>query len=235
MDPDLARLRENLDSVRDRIQAATIRSGREPGSAALVAVVKKVPPRLIRPLIAWGCTDLGENRPQDLWEKEKEFTDQRGAVRWHLIGRLQTNKAKRTAPLVDLIHSVDSLKLLRLLDDLAGEGVATPPVCLQVNVSEEASKQGWSADGILGDADAAAACRKIRIVGLMTIAGWGTTAEEARPCFARLRDVRDELSRRTGLPLVELSMGMTNDFESAIEEGATLVRVGSALFEGVAP
>lgn len=233
MEANLKRLKRNLGSVRERLEAAALRSGRGPGCVTLVAVTKKVSSPLVRSLVGLGCLDLGENYPQELWRKGDELADLRDSVRWHLIGHLQTNKARKTAPLVELIHSVDSLKLLRLLDGLAGDDLAVPPVCLQVNTSDEASKHGWSAGGILEDAEAVAACRKVRISGLMTIAGWGTSAEEARPAFAALRETRDELRRRTGLPLPELSMGMSNDFESAVEEGATLVRVGSALFEGV--
>jgi hypothetical protein len=134
-----------------------------------------------------------------------------------------------------MIHAVDSLKLLRWLDGLVREGqmAAPPSVCLQVNTSGEAAKHGWSPEAILAEAQDIAACRVIPIVGLMTMAGWGTTAESARPSFIELRETRDRLSRRTGLPLPELSMGMSGDFETAIEEGATLVRVGTALFEGV--
>ena len=154
-------------------------------------------------------------------------------MRWHLIGHLQGNKAKRTLPLVRMIHAVDSLKLLRDPRRPGRGSAGRPAVCLQVNTSGEEAKHGWSPEGILGDAEAIAACRAIPIVGLMTMAAWGTDAETARPSFARLRETRDELRRRTGLPLAELSMGMSGDFESAIEEGATLVRVGSALFEGV--
>lgn len=233
MESNLERLKQNLGSVRERLEAATLRSGRGPGCVTLVVVTKKVSSTLVRSLVGLGCVNLGENYPQELWRKGEELADLRDSVRWHLIGHLQTNKARRTAALVDMIHSVDSLKLLRLLDSLDGDNVAIPPICLQVNTSEEASKHGWSVGGILEDAEAVAACRKVRIAGLMTIAGWGTSAEEARPAFVTLRNTRDELSRRTGLPLPDLSMGMSNDFESAIEEGATLVRVGSALFEGV--
>jgi pyridoxal phosphate enzyme (YggS family) len=233
MESNLERLTQNLGSVRERLEAAARRSGRGPGCVTLVAVTKKVSSALVRSLVGLGCLDLGENYPQELWRKGEELADLGESIRWHLIGHLQTNKARKTAALVDMIHSVDSLKLLRRLDSLAGDDVTFPPVCLQVNTSEEASKHGWSADGILEDAEAVAGCRKVRIAGLMTIAGWGTSAEEARPAFIQLRQTRDELCRRTGLPLPELSMGMSNDFESAIEEGATLVRVGSALFEGV--
>jgi len=230
---DEERLRANLDSVRSRVAGAAARSGRDPAAVTLVAVTKRNPAEWVRPLVALGAHDLGENYPQELWSKAGATADL--PARWHLIGHLQGNKAKRTLPLVRMVHAVDSLKLLRTLDDLAA-GLADPPsVCLQVNTSGEEAKHGWAPDDLVRDAEAIAACRSIPVVGLMTIAGYGTSPETARPCFVRLRAVRDDLSARTGLPLVHLSMGMSTDFEAAISEGATLVRVGSALFEGVGP
>jgi PLP dependent protein len=227
------RIRENLQGVQARIAEAARRSGRTAGSVRLVAVTKRNPIAWIRPLIACGARDLGENYPQELWSKAESLADLGEAVRWHLIGHLQSNKVKKTLPMVAVIHSVDSLKLLRVLDD-AAHAVASPPsVCLQVNTSVEPSKHGWDAEGILADAESIAACRSIPIVGLMTMAALGTTAETARGSFVALRELRERLRSRTGLALNELSMGMSNDFETAIEEGATLVRVGSALFEGV--
>jgi PLP dependent protein len=230
---DSGRIRHNLESVRDRIAAASRRSGRAAEAVTLVAVTKKWPVELLRPLVAAGACDLGENYPQELWRKVEALADLPLPVRWHLIGHLQSNKAKRTLSMVTMIHAVDSLKLLRALNAMASELTHPPAVCLQVNTSAEEAKHGWSAEGILNDAEAIAACRSIPVVGLMTMAAWGTTAETARPAFIQLREVRDALRERTGLALAELSMGMSNDFEAAIEEGATFVRVGSALFEGV--
>jgi pyridoxal phosphate enzyme (YggS family) len=227
------RLRENWETVRGQMAGAARRSGRPADAVTLVAVTKRSPAAWIRPLVGLGATDLGENYPQELWSKAEALGDL--PVRWHLIGHLQGNKAKRTLPLVRLIHGVDSLRLLRALDALAA-GLADPPsACLQVNVSGEATKHGWSPETLLGDAGTIAACRHVPIVGLMTMAAMGTTAEAARPAFARLRGLRDALRGETGLALNELSMGMSNDFETAIEEGATLIRVGSALFEGLGP
>ena len=227
------RIRENLRQVEARIAQAARRSGRPAEAVRLVAVTKRNPPEWIRPLVACGACDLGENYPQELWSKVEALADLGGVVRWHLIGHLQSNKVKKTLPMVAVIHSVDSLKLLRVLADAAHSVASPPSVCLQVNSSGEPSKHGWDAEGILADAESIAACRSIPIVGLMTMAALGTTAETARGSFVALRELRDALRRRTGLPLDELSMGMSNDFETAIEEGATLVRVGSALFEGV--
>lgn len=226
-------LKTNLESVRSRIADAARRSGREPSAVTLVAVTKRHPTDAVRPLIELGEYDLGENYPQELWSKVEALAGE--PVRWHLIGHLQGNKAKKTLPMVRMIHAVDSLKLLKTLDDLAAGLVDLPLACLQVNTSGEAAKHGWSPESIAADAEAIAACRSIPVVGLMTMAAYGTSPETARPSFTRLRAVRDDLRARSGLALEQLSMGMSGDFEVAIEEGATIVRVGSALFEGAEP
>jgi pyridoxal phosphate enzyme (YggS family) len=227
------RIRHNLESVLGRIAEATRRSGRSTGSVRLIAVTKKSPPEWIRPLAGCGARDLGENYPQELWRKADALADLGDSIRWHLIGHLQSNKVKKTIPLATVIHSVDSLKLLLALNEAAPDFSNPPRVCLQVNTSGEPSKHGWTVEQILSDAESIAACRSIPIVGLMTMAALGTTAETARGSFFRLRELGELLRRKTELPLSELSMGMSNDFEAAILEGATMVRVGSALFEGV--
>ncbi len=230
MNPD--RIASNLQAVRTRMAEAALRSGRGPSAVTLVAVTKRNPPEMVRPLVDLGAVDLGENYPQELWGKAEALAGL--PIRWHLIGHLQGNKAKKTLPMVRMVHGVDSLKLLRALDDLAATLDDPPSLCLQVNASAEGSKHGWEPEAILRDAEAIAGCRNIPVVGLMTLAGYGTTDAEARPTFAGLRELRDRLRAATGLCLPELSMGMSGDFRAAIEEGATLVRVGSALFEGVA-
>jgi len=208
-----------------------LRSGRPPHSASLVAVTKQVPVEWAAALVSLGQFNLGENYPQELWRKVEVLPAP--PVYWHLIGHLQTNKAKKTYPLVGRVHSVDSLKLLSVLDELAA-GLFTPgAVCLQVNCSGEESKYGWTPEQILEDAEAIAAFQHVRVAGLMTMAAQGTTAEEARPAFIRLREIRDQLETRMGKSLPELSMGMSNDYDVAIQEGSTWVRVGSALFEGM--
>jgi len=227
-----SRLAENLANLRERINDAARRSDRAPEEITLVAVTKRNPPERVRPLIELGVADLGENYPQELWSKIDAITNP--TLRWHLIGHLQGNKARRTLPLVRMIHAVDSLKLLKTLDTLAAECHDPPQVCLQVNCSGEQAKHGWEPSAILNDAEAIASCRSIPIVGLMTMAAYDSRPDSARPAFIRLRETRDALRSRSGLALPELSMGMSNDFEAAIEEGATLVRAGSALFEGVA-
>jgi pyridoxal phosphate enzyme (YggS family) len=226
-----ARLRENLAEVRGRIVEAARASGREPADVTLVGVTKRSPAESVARLVSLGVLDCGENYPQELWSKAEALSGL--PVRWHLIGHLQGNKAKRTYPMVRFVHAVDSLKLLMTLEGLAADAVDPAPVCLQVNTSAEASKHGWDADALLAHADAIAACRAVPIVGLMTMAALGTDADSARPSFAALRALRDTLADRLGRPLPHLSMGMSGDYEAAVQEGATLVRVGSALFEGV--
>ena len=228
------RLRENWERVRGAIAEASVRAGRDPQGVRLVAVTKRNPPEWIRPLVAFGAIDLGENYPQELWGKVEALADL-PSVRWHLIGHLQTNKIKKTLPQVAMVHGVDSLKLLEAIDGWAGESPSQPPleICLQVNTSGEESKHGWTPEALPEAAQAIAGCRHVRVVGLMTIAGYGTSNDEARPMFETLRLLRDRMIPLTGLPLPELSMGMSGDFEAAIEQGSTWVRVGSALFEGV--
>jgi pyridoxal phosphate enzyme (YggS family) len=222
----------NLKTVRQRLADAAKRSSRAPEEITLVAVTKRNPPEIVRAVVELGVADLGENYPQELWSKVDAIGDP--GLRWHLIGHLQGNKARRTLPIVTMIHAVDSLKLLQTLNTLAMEMHEPPRVCLQVNCSGESAKHGWEPSAILDDAEAIASCRSIPVVGLMTMAAYDIAPEAARPAFVRLRETRDILRARSGLLLPELSMGMSNDFEVAVEEGATLVRIGSALFEGVA-
>lgn len=233
----IQRLDENLNRLRERIAGAVAASGRPADSVTLVAVTKRTPADWARHLAQIGQVDLGENYPQELWSKSAELADCPG-IRWHAIGHLQTNKLKRTLPIVSMIHAVDSL---RLLDELAAQKATAARlqrICLQVNLSGESSKHGWTADTIMHDLD-----RIVRIVGsaelpvtgLMTMAAMGTDNDSARPTFAALRRLRDRLNHETGLALTDLSMGMSGDFEAAIAEGATHVRVGSLLFEGIDP
>ncbi len=227
------RLEANVQRVLERISEAARRSNRKPEEITLVAVTKRHPVEWVRALVDCGVKVLGENYPQELWSKAEELADM--PVTWHHIGHLQGNKAKRTLPLVRMFHGVDSLKLLLSLDELASSlDLKDPPaVCLQVNTSAEASKHGWTAESLLSDADAIVDVKRIPVVGLMTMAPLGAEGEAARPYFGQLRELRDRFSETINRSLPELSMGMTSDFEAAIAEGATLVRVGSALFEGV--
>ena len=229
------RLRENWLEVNAAIIEAAQSAGRDPSTVRLVAVTKRNPAEWVRALVELGATDLGENYPQELWGKAEALADLTLA-RWHLIGHLQGNKLIRTLPIVGMVHAVDSLKLLRAIDAWASAHPDHPlDVCLQVNTSAEASKHGWTSAAITAPEllDLLGRRWSVSIVGLMTIAGYGTSDVEARPLFAQLRSLRDDLRSRTGLALPELSMGMSGDFTAAIAEGSTLVRVGSALFEGV--
>ena len=220
---------DRLAAVGDRIAAACSRVGRQRAEVTLVAVTKSVPPAVAAVVVELGTADLGEGRPQQVWPKAAAVP----AARWHLVGHLQRNKLDRTVPLLTLLHSADSL---RLLDALNAFGVAAGlpvPVLLEVNCSREAAKGGFAPNAVLPLAETLAGFAGLRIDGLMTMAAHDLTADECRPTFAELRSLRDRLRTATGLPLPDLSMGMSNDFEAAVEEGATYVRVGSTLFHGL--
>jgi pyridoxal phosphate enzyme (YggS family) len=177
--------------------------------------------------------DLGESRPQELWHKAAVLP---AAVRWHLVGHLQRNKIERTLPLIHLLHSADSLRLLTALDEAAAGRSQPLPVLLEVNASRELAKHGFAPEELPALLPQLATLQHVAIRGLMTMAAFEDDPERCRPTFAMVRELRDRLRGDLGPPhwLDELSMGMTNDFEVAIEEGATLVRIGSALFEGLA-
>ena len=222
-------IEENLQYVRGRIGDAASRVGREASDVQLVAVTKYAEPEWVRALAKLHPV-FGESRPQQLAERVPQFDS---SVQWHLIGQLQRNKVRMTLPVCDLIHSGDSVRLLDRIELIAGELALKPAVLLQVNVSGENSKAGFTATELRGLGDELAAYESIRIEGLMTMAPATSNPESARGVFARLRELRDELAASTGLALAELSMGMSGDYEIAIEEGATIVRVGSRLFDGL--
>lgn len=224
----------NLRSVRARIAAAAKRSGRLPDAVTLVAVTKYADLDSVQTLVDLGARDLGESRPQQLGERAERI---QSPVRWHLVGTLQRNKARRTLPIVEMIHSADSLRLLRFLDKLAGEMQIRPRILIQVNLSGETTKHGFDADSLRSVWDEIVRLEHLSIEGLMTMAAWEQDPERTRPTFAGLRELRDQLRGRSpsNLRFEQLSMGMSNDFEVAVEEGATLVRIGSALFEESPP
>lgn len=226
------RIAENVAQVRGRIVDAAARSGRTASEVTLVAVTKYVSADVVRPLVAAGCFDLGESRPQQLWDKAAVLADL--PIRWHLIGHLQRNKVRRTLPLVSLAHSIDSPRLLSAIDE---ESSRPLPVLLEVNVSGESAKHGFTPDAIEPFLTQLAGYKNVAVRGLMCMAGLEGGPDDARREFAALRQLRDRLRPccLPGVTLDELSMGMSGDYEIAIEEGATLVRVGSALFEGVEP
>lgn len=229
------RIAENLAEVRGRIAAAAARSGRPADAVRLVAVTKYVDLEQIRAVASAGCHELGESRPQQLWERATALGE--AAVRWHMIGHLQRNKVRRTLPLVELVHSVDSLALLEAIDRIAGELALRTNVLLEVNVSGEGSKDGLEPDGVESLLVEAARLAHVQVRGLMCMAALEGGQDAARRDFAALRELRDRLCTRLpeGVCLGELSMGMSGDYEVAIEEGATTVRVGSALFAGAEP
>jgi len=228
-----ALLENNLQDVRRRIAEAAARSGRSAEAVALVAVTKTVDARLVRLLWESGVRDIGENRLQEAQTKAAQLAG--CDVRWHMVGHLQTNKARAAVRLFSLIHSVDSPRLAQALQKRAAQDGLTVPVLIEVNTSGEASKFGAPPDAAAQLAETVDSCEHLDLRGLMTMAPIVERAEEARPCFRRLRELRDTINESSRLrrPLSELSMGMTQDFDVAVEEGATMVRIGSALFRGV--
>lgn len=229
------RIAENLAQVRGRIAAAAERAGRRADNIELVAVTKYVPTQITAALVEAGCLALGESRPQALWSKAAELANP--AIRWHLIGHLQRNKIHRTLPLVALIHSVDSLRLLTAIDEQAGLAGLRTQVLLEVNVSGDITKTGLPPEQLGPTIQGAARLANVSVRGLMGMASLTGGAAAARRDFGRLRALRDQWISECppNVSLAKLSMGMSGDFEIAIEEGATIVRVGSALFEGIAP
>lgn len=214
--------------VRERIARAAARSGRRPEDVILVAVTKGVEPGRILEAAACGITDVGENRVQEAAAKIEALGAAASALRWHLVGHLQRNKAGRAAQLFSVIHSVDRLAVAVELSRRAREPLE---VLVQVNVSGEPQKFGVAPDDAEALVRSLADLPGLRVVGLMTIAPVTDTPEAVRPVFARLRELRDHLVRRGAAPeLPHLSMGMSQDFDVAVEEGATMVRIGRAIF-----
>lgn len=223
-------LSDRLAGIRARINAAARSAGRDPASVRLIAVSKHFPIDSIREAFAAGQRDFGENRVQEALQKIGGSADLE--IRWHLLGHLQTNKARKAAPAFATIQSVDSLDLLQKLDQAATDLGATPELLIQVDLAGEATKFGVPPDEVPRLFDAAAACRAARVVGLMTLPPVPEAPEDARPWFRRMAGLREQW-RAAGVPasmLRELSMGMSGDFEVAIQEGATIVRVGTAIF-----
>jgi len=219
-----------LAVVRERIAAAAGSVGRQTSSVRLVAVSKTFPLDSIRDAYAAGQREFGENRVQEALQKIADSTDL--AIRWHLLGHLQTNKARKAAPSFATIHSVDSIELVRRIDEAAREAGASPDLLIQVDLAGETTKFGASPAEVPQLLEAGTACRAARVTGLMTLPPIADSPEDARPWFRRLRDLRDGWLA-SGVPaamLAELSMGMSGDFEVAIQEGSTMVRVGTAIF-----
>jgi PLP dependent protein len=232
---DRDRLEANWRQVVDEVTQATTASGRTAGSVRIIGVTKYVDVNLTEALVEVGCRDLGENRPQSLWNKADAMTDK--DVRWHLIGHLQRNKLRRTLQYPVLIQSIDSARLIQSLSDelvsLNNHGQAAKvDVLVEVNISGDETKTGMTTSQ-LREVFQSMPYSHVNILGLMAMAGLGTEPDESRRQFAAVRALRDQLAAEFGLPLTELSMGMSGDFVEAIAEGATMVRIGSRIYEGL--
>ncbi len=224
---------ENVTAIRQQMAEASRRSGRLPDDVTLIAVTKYVAAEQVRPLLMADCHDLGESRPQQLWDKAELLSGE--PVRWHLIGHLQRNKVRRTLPLIHMLHSGDSHRLLQAVQRELQRTERTLPVLLEVNISGDAEKHGFAPDEVRSALPALLQLDRLRLCGLMAMSARASDRDTARRDFSRLRELRDRLQVEAGnaADLSDLSMGMSRDFITAIEEGATMVRVGSALFEGV--
>jgi PLP dependent protein len=222
-----ADIAHNFTSIRERIAAACARAGRRPQDVTLVAVSKGQPPEAIRAALETGHSLFGENRVQ---EAKAKIPLCPGQARWHMIGHLQSNKARDAVHFFEMIESVDSLSLAREINKWGDKSAKTLPILLEVNIAGESSKFGYNPDALLRELTDINALPKIEIHGLMTIAPWSQDPEKVRPVFRRLRELKEQCEQKLGAPLPHLSMGMSGDFEAAIEEGATIVRIGTALF-----
>ena len=222
--PDIS---ANLALVQQRMGAACARAGREASEVRIVAVGKKFTAEIIREAAACGLTVFGENRVQ---EAKAKIPDCPGHVRWHFIGNLQKNKCRDAVALFEMLHAVDSLPLADELNKRCEQAAKTMPVLLEVNVSGEGSKHGFTPADAVEAMDAFEDFPQLELHGLMTMAPYSRQPESARPFFQKLREVKTSCENKLGAPLPELSMGMSGDFEVAIEEGATMVRLGTVLF-----
>jgi len=220
-------LKANLRAVQQRIEAACARAGRGPGSVTLVAVTKGQPPEVVCAAAALGLSLFGENKVQ---EAKAKIPGCPGRLRWHLVGHLQSNKCRDAVGMFEMVQSVDSLHLAEELNKRADQAAKTLPVLLEVNAVGEASKFGYRPEQLLAELGRINALPRLEIHGLMTVPPWAPDAEKVRPVFRQMRELKERCEQLLGAPLPHLSMGMTGDFEVAIEEGATLVRIGTALF-----
>jgi len=229
-----ARLSANLARVLQQIAEAAVRAGRKPDEVRLVGVTKYVDVEMTRALFEAGLADLAESRPQELWNKGELLKEL--PIRWHAIGNLQRNKVERTLPLISLLHSGDSLRLLEAASAAAVKQGRVVQTLLEVNISGDEAKHGFAPHELASALPAIASLPGVKVRGLMAMASLEGGNEQARRDFAALRKLRDSLLADCPpqLELRELSMGMSGDFIEAIEEGATIIRVGSALFEGIA-
>jgi hypothetical protein len=220
-------LAANLETIRQRIKAACDRSDREPNSVTLLAVAKTQPPEIVAAAAELGLLLFGENKVQEAKAKIPLCS---GRLRWHFIGHLQSNKCRDAVQLFQMIQSVDSLSLAQEISKRADESAKTMPVLLEVNLAGDAGKFGYKREPLLAGLKEISFLPRIEIHGLMTVPPWSSEAENSRPHFQHLRELKLECEQMLGAPLPHLSMGMSGDFEVAIEEGATMVRIGTALF-----
>ena len=222
-------IRENVQFARNKIAEACRRSGRKSEEIELVAITKTVDVEQINEAIEAGIRVVGENRVQEAWRKFQEVGEK---VHWHMVGHLQTNKVKRVLQFADMIHSVDSVYLAREIQTQAKKLERTIEILIQVNTSGEESKFGLEPEATIGAIEEVSTLPNLTIKGLMTIGAFLPNPEDVRPCFKLLHDLKDRVNERgiTSVEIGTLSMGMTNDYEIAIEEGSTMVRVGTAIF-----
>ncbi len=223
----MVNIAENLAQIQQRISVACERSGRSPKEVQLVAVGKKFTAQVIKEAADCGLNLFGENRVQ---EAKIKIPDCPGHLRWHFIGNLQTNKCKDAVALFDMLHAVDSLHLAEELNKRCEQLAKVMPVLLEVNVSGEGSKHGFTPKDAIEATQAFFDFPKLELHGLMTMAPFSRQAESTRPYFRKLRELKNDCEEKLGAPLPELSMGMSGDYEIAIEEGATLIRLGTTLF-----
>lgn len=220
-------LASNLESIRRRIEAACARAGRPESSVTLLAVTKGQPPDVVSEAAQLGLTVFGENKVQ---EAKAKIPLCPGRLRWHMIGHLQTNKCRDAVDLFEMVQGVDSLHVAEELNKRADQAARTLPVLLEVNIVGEASKFGYPPERLLAELTQLNSLNRLEIHGLMTVPPWAAEPERVRPIFRQLRELKSQCEQQLGAPLAQLSMGMTGDFEIAIEEGATMVRLGTALF-----
>lgn len=218
---------ENLRAVEERVKQATVSSGRDVDACELLVVSKTWPAENVADVVAAGHMSFGENKVQEAEGKVPALPEN---LRWHLIGHLQRNKARKALPLFDVLHGIDSLKLARYCSNIAAELNLKPDIYLQVNLAAEKSKAGYAINQLHAEFEDLLSLDGVNILGLMCIPPAVSHPDEARPWFAQLRELRDTLEQSGGKKLPGLSMGMSSDYEVAIEEGSTIVRVGSAIF-----
>jgi pyridoxal phosphate enzyme (YggS family) len=220
-------IEQNLQGIRQRIETACQRAGRDPSEVTLLAVTKGQPPDAVSEAAALGLTLFGENKVQEAKAKIPLCSSK---LHWHMIGHLQSNKCRDAVHFFEMIQSIDSLALAEEVDRRAEQAAKRVPILLEVNAVGEASKFGYRPDALLRDLGALNDLRRLEIQGLMTVPPWTPDPEKVRPVFRLMRELKQNCENALGAPLAHLSMGMSGDFQVAIEEGATIVRIGTALF-----